>query len=100
MLPNACALPADIADLAGLQFLRVSETHLTAGLDHLATAITAVLPDLDPGPSPTTVAQPDPGRASVSMTSHVSDGGSSYQAAGDQTINFGIRNDGPNATPV
>ncbi|WP_327748075.1 toll/interleukin-1 receptor domain-containing protein [Streptomyces europaeiscabiei] len=89
MLPDASALPAEIAELARLQFLRVPETHLPDGLAHLGDALTALLPDTDTGPAvepgrdTTPAADPEP---SVTMTAHVSGGGSAYQAARDQTI--------------
>ncbi|WP_308294460.1 toll/interleukin-1 receptor domain-containing protein [Streptomyces sp. RKAG290] len=88
-LPEASALPAEIAELAGLQFLRVPETHLSDGLAHLGDALTALLPDTGTGPA----AEPGHGTApagdpepSMTMTAHVSGGGSAYQAARDQTI--------------
>ncbi|BDM70237.1 hypothetical protein HEK616_37240 [Streptomyces nigrescens] len=91
MLPGASALPADIAELARLQFLRVPETHLPDGLEHLGDAVTALLSDTDtdtdpavePGHSTAPAADPEP---SMTMTAHVSGGGSAYQAARDQTI--------------
>jgi TIR domain len=86
MLPEAAVLPAEIADLARLQFLRVPETHLEQGLDHLCTAMTALLPDLGHGAAPPPdVAEPS-AEPAVTMTAHVSDGGSAYQAGRDQTI--------------
>lgn len=89
MLPDASALPAEIAELARLQFLRVPETHLPDGLEHLGDAMTALLSDTDTGPAvepghgTAPAADPEP---SVTMTAHVSGGGSAYQAARDQTI--------------
>ncbi|MDH2390588.1 toll/interleukin-1 receptor domain-containing protein [Streptomyces sp. HNM0663] len=89
MLPDASALPAEIAELARLQFLRVPETHLPDGLEHLGDAVTALLSDTDPDPANerghgrAPAADPEP---SVTMTAHVSGGGSAYQAARDQTI--------------
>lgn len=101
MLPDASALPAEIAELARLQFLRVPETHLPDGLAHLGDAVTTLLPDTDtdtetdtdididagtavePGHGTAPAADPEP---SVTMTAHVSGGGSAYQAARDQTI--------------
>ncbi|MET8560871.1 toll/interleukin-1 receptor domain-containing protein [Streptomyces flaveolus] len=89
MLPDASALPAEIAELARLQFLRVAETHLPDGLEHLGDALIALLPDTGTGPA----AEPGHGTApaaapepSMTMTAHVSGGGSAYQAARDQTI--------------
>ncbi|MCX4847315.1 toll/interleukin-1 receptor domain-containing protein [Streptomyces sp. NBC_00893] len=89
MLPDASALPAEIARLAHLQFLRVPETHLPDGLAHLGDAVTALLSDADadtaaePGRGAAPAAGPEP---STTMTAHVSGGGSAYQAARDQTI--------------
>ncbi|MFF8293734.1 toll/interleukin-1 receptor domain-containing protein [Streptomyces sp. NPDC016309] len=87
MLPDASALPTEIAELAHLQFLRVPETHLPGGLEHLGDALTALLPDTDtpvePGRGTAPAAEPGP---SATMTAHVSGGGSAYQAARDQTI--------------
>ncbi|MFE7399330.1 toll/interleukin-1 receptor domain-containing protein [Streptomyces sp. NPDC057557] len=89
MLPDASALPAEIAELGRLQFLRVRETHLPVGLAHLGDALTALLSDADtdpavePGHSTAPAADPEP---SVTMTAHVSGGGSAYQAARDLTI--------------
>ncbi|GFE18741.1 hypothetical protein Sgleb_67880 [Streptomyces glebosus] len=89
MLPGASALPAEIAELARLQFLRVPETHLPDGLEHLGDAVTALLshadtdPAIEPGHGTASAADPEP---SVTMTAHVSGGGSAYQAARDQTI--------------
>ncbi|WPW31059.1 toll/interleukin-1 receptor domain-containing protein [Streptomyces atratus] len=89
MLPDASALPAEIAELARLQFLRVPETHLPDGLEHLGDAVTALLSDTDtdpavePGHGTEPAADPEP---SITMTAHVSGGGSAYQAARDQTI--------------
>ncbi|MFE5093296.1 toll/interleukin-1 receptor domain-containing protein [Streptomyces sp. NPDC056638] len=89
MLPDASALPAEIAELARLQFLRVPETHLTDGLKHLGDEVAALLSDTDtdpaiePGHGTAPAAGPEP---SMTMTAHVSGGGSAYQAARDQTI--------------
>ncbi|MDF3149659.1 MULTISPECIES: toll/interleukin-1 receptor domain-containing protein [unclassified Streptomyces] len=95
MLPDASALPAEIAELARLQFLRVPETHLPDGLAHLGDELTALLSDagtdtdvdagtaLEPGNGTAPAVDPEP---SVTMTAHVSGGGSAYQAARDQTI--------------
>ncbi|WP_326742709.1 toll/interleukin-1 receptor domain-containing protein [Streptomyces sp. NBC_01768] len=89
MLPDTTALPAEIAELARLQFIRVPETHLPDGLAHLGNAVTALLSDADanpaaePGRSAAPAADPEP---STTMTAHVSGGGSAYQAARDQTI--------------
>jgi hypothetical protein len=95
MLPDASALPAEIAQLARLQFLRVPETHLPDGLRQLGDAVTALLSDADadaeadtdpaaePGDGTAPASDPEP---SVTMTAHVSGGGSAYQAARDQTI--------------
>jgi hypothetical protein len=86
MLPEAAAVPAEIADLARLQFLRVPETHLEQELEHLCTAMTALLPDLGHGGAASAdVAEPS-AEPAVTMTAHVSDGGSAYQAGRDQTI--------------
>ncbi|WP_406212131.1 toll/interleukin-1 receptor domain-containing protein [Streptomyces canus] len=95
MLPDASALPAEIAQLARLQFVRVPETHLPDGLAHFGDELTALLSDagtdtdadagtaLEPGHGTAPAADPEP---SVTMTAHVSGGGSAYQAARDQTI--------------
>ncbi|MEU2543943.1 toll/interleukin-1 receptor domain-containing protein [Streptomyces roseolus] len=87
MLPDASALPAEIAELGRLQFLRVPETHLPEGLAHLGDAVTGLLADaapaVEPGHGTGPAADPEP---SVTMTAHVSGGGSAYQAARDQTI--------------
>ncbi|MGW0835877.1 toll/interleukin-1 receptor domain-containing protein [Streptomyces prunicolor] len=91
MLPDASALPAEIAQLARLQFLRVPETHLPDGLRQLGDAVAALLSDTDadadpavePGDGTAPASDPEP---SVTMTAHVSGGGSAYQAARDQTI--------------
>lgn len=87
MLPDASALPAEIAELARLQFIRVPETHLPHGLEHLGDTVTALLSDGDTAVEPEhgtgPAADPEP---SVTMTAHVSGGGSAYQAARDQTI--------------
>ncbi|MFF2650164.1 toll/interleukin-1 receptor domain-containing protein [Streptomyces sp. NPDC058045] len=91
MLPDASSLPAEIAELARLQFLRVPETHLPDGLRHLGDAVAALLSDADADTDPAvepghgTTPAPDP-EPSVTMTAHVSGGGSAYQAARDQTI--------------
>lgn len=89
MLPDAPALPAEIAELARLQFLRVPETHLPDGLAHLGDTVTALLsetdtdPVVEPGHGTAPAADPEP---TTTMTAHVSGGGSAYQAARDQTI--------------
>ncbi|MFJ8547012.1 toll/interleukin-1 receptor domain-containing protein [Streptomyces sp. NPDC093586] len=87
MLPDASALPTEIAELARLQFLRVPETHLPDGLERLGDAVTALLSDTDPPVEPGhgTAPAADHG-PSTTMTAHVSGGGSAYQAARDQTI--------------
>ncbi len=88
-LPDASALPHEIAELARLQFLRVPETHLADGLAHLSDELTALLSGTDtdpadePGHGTAPAADPEP---SMTMTAHVSGGGSAYQAARDQTI--------------
>lgn len=91
MLPAPTALPNEIAFLAGLQFLRVAETHLDGELDRLCAKVEALLPGL--GPEPMSSRAENDGDSSsaptVSMTAHVSGGGSAYQAARDQTINLG-----------
>jgi hypothetical protein len=91
MLPAPAALPDEIAFLAGLQFLRVAETHLDGELDRLCADVTALLPG--PGQGLGSQSADDDGDPSsaptVSMTAHVSGGGSTYQAARDQTINLG-----------
>ncbi|WP_432139855.1 MULTISPECIES: toll/interleukin-1 receptor domain-containing protein [unclassified Streptomyces] len=91
MLPDASALPAEIAKLARLQFLRVPETHLAEGLAQLGDAVTALLSDVgahgDPADAPGHGSAPATGsEPSTTMTAHVSGGGSAYQAARDQTI--------------
>ncbi|MFF9213501.1 MULTISPECIES: toll/interleukin-1 receptor domain-containing protein [unclassified Streptomyces] len=89
MLPDAAALPAEIAELARLQFLRVPETHLPDGLRHLGDAVTALLSDTGTGPADVPGQGTEPATApepSITMTAHVSGGGSAYQAARDQTI--------------
>lgn len=87
MLPDASALPAEIAELGRLQFLRVPETHLRDGLTHLGDAVAALLAGtetpVEPGHGTAPAADPGP---STTMTAHVSGGGSAYQAARDQTI--------------
>ncbi|MGA4954210.1 toll/interleukin-1 receptor domain-containing protein [Streptomyces lavendulocolor] len=87
MLPDASALPAEIAELAGLQFLRVPETHLPDGLAHLVDAVTTLLSGagtpVEPGHGTPPAADAVP---PTTMTAHVSGGGSAYQAARDQTI--------------
>ena len=97
MLPDGPALPDEIAGLARLQFLRVAETHLDDELNRLCASVAALLPALGHDPAPAAAA-PTPALAAptapaaptaeptVSMTAHVSDGGSAYQAARDQTI--------------
>ncbi|MFE6732271.1 toll/interleukin-1 receptor domain-containing protein [Streptomyces californicus] len=84
MLPDASALPAEIAELGRLQFLRVPETHLTESLADLGDALAALLPaaagrDAEPAADPL---------PATTMTAHVHGGGSAYQAARDQTIRF------------
>lgn len=89
MLPDASALPFEIADLARLQFIRVPETHLADELDRLCADVEALLPDLGKGsaaPSGPAPDRPAAAEPTVTMTAHVSDGGSAYQAARDQTI--------------
>lgn len=93
MLPDAPALPAEIAELAHLQFLRVPETHLPDGLTHLGDSVTALLSETETGTDTGSAAEPGHGTApaadpepSMTMTAHVSGGGSAYQAARDQTI--------------
>ncbi|WMX44490.1 toll/interleukin-1 receptor domain-containing protein [Streptomyces roseicoloratus] len=93
MLPDASALPAEIAELGRLQFLRVPETHLPAGLADLCDAVAALLSGAGPaaGSGPGAAQPPDAAPAagpapSVTMTAHVTGGGSSYMAARDQTI--------------
>ncbi|MFI9159342.1 toll/interleukin-1 receptor domain-containing protein [Kitasatospora aureofaciens] len=86
MLPEAAELPSEIADLARLQFVRVSETHLADELERLCTDMTALLPDLGHRPvAPTAVPAAEP---TVTMKGRASGGGSVYQAAHDQTINL------------
>ncbi len=87
MLPDASELPAAIAELGRLQFLRVPETHLPDGLEQLGEALEALLPDAAADPGPDAAPTPEPGPP-VTMTAHVSGGGSAYQAARDQTINL------------
>ncbi|MFD3741012.1 toll/interleukin-1 receptor domain-containing protein [Streptomyces sp. NPDC058629] len=88
-LPDASTLPAVIAELAALQFLRVPETHLPDGLAHLGDELASLLSGTDTGPADelghgtSPAADPEP---SMTMTAHVSGGGSAYQAARDQTI--------------
>lgn len=86
MLPEASALPYEIADLARLQFLRVPETHLADELDRLCAAIAALLPDIGRGSVSPMAAEASAVEPTVTMTARVSDGGSAYQAARDQTI--------------
>ncbi|MFC7915794.1 toll/interleukin-1 receptor domain-containing protein [Streptomyces sp. NPDC057386] len=89
MLPDASALPDEIKRLAGLQFLRVPETHLDDGLRTLCDAVAALLPGIGApdGGGSGAGAVPDAGAVpSVTMTAHVSGGGSVYQAGRDQTI--------------
>ncbi|MFI0980873.1 toll/interleukin-1 receptor domain-containing protein [Streptomyces sp. NPDC021093] len=89
MLPDASVLPVEMAELGRLQFLRVPETHLPDGLQHLGDALTALLSGTaagtatDPGQGSAPTADPGP---PTTMTAHVSGGGSAYQAARDQTI--------------
>ncbi|MFI7120362.1 TIR domain-containing protein [Amycolatopsis sp. NPDC049868] len=83
MLPEASALPLEIAELGRLQFLRVPETHLAEELDRLCTAVGTLLPDIGCGSAVGTAAAAE---SAVTMTAHVSGGGSAYQAARDQTI--------------
>ena len=92
MLPAASALPTEIDVLARLQFLRVPETHLADGLDRLGAAVASLLPGLGVGPASKAVAEPAhaapvAAEIPVTMTAHVSGGGSAYQAARDQKIN-------------
>jgi len=91
MLPDGPALPYEIADLARFQFLRVAETHVEDELDRLCASVAALLPDLGhesapPAAAPTPAPAAPTAEPTVSMTAHVSDGGSAYQAARDQTI--------------
>ena len=86
MLPSASSLPDEIVDLARLQFLRVAETHLVDELDRLCAAMTALLPDLGRSSGSSTAAEDRSPGPTVTMTARVSDGGSAYQAARDQTI--------------
>ncbi|MEV8450762.1 toll/interleukin-1 receptor domain-containing protein [Streptomyces parvus] len=87
MLPDASELPAEIAELGRLQFLRVPETHLPDGLEQLGDALAALLPGAAADPGPGAAPTEEPGRPTT-MTAHVSGGGSAYQAARDQTINL------------
>ncbi|WP_033354325.1 toll/interleukin-1 receptor domain-containing protein [Kitasatospora aureofaciens] len=85
MLPGASELPSEIADLAQLQFVRVSETHLADELERLCADMTALLPALvhrSAAPAAAPAAEP-----TVTMKARASGGGSVYQAARDQTIN-------------
>ncbi|MEU8700903.1 toll/interleukin-1 receptor domain-containing protein [Streptomyces sp. NPDC048680] len=82
-LPDASVLPAEIAQLGHLQFVRVPETHLPDGLDHLGDTVTDLLPRTTSGPGRGTAPAAEP---SMTMTAHVSGGGNAYQAARDQTI--------------
>ncbi|MFF7991335.1 TIR domain-containing protein [Kitasatospora xanthocidica] len=84
MLPEASALPDEISALPRLQFLRVSETHLADELERLCDAISDLLPDIGPESDPPAAAPA--AEPAVTMTAHVSGGGSAYQAARDQTI--------------
>jgi len=86
MLPEAAALPSEIAGLARLQFLRVPETHLEDELDRLCAAMAALLPDLGHGAASPKTAEDPSSEPTVTMTARVSGGGSAYQAARDQTI--------------
>ncbi|MEV5970126.1 toll/interleukin-1 receptor domain-containing protein [Streptomyces sp. NPDC051921] len=92
MLPDASALPAEIAELGRLQFLRVPESHLPDGLARLSDAVTDLLSDAEPADASGPGAEQPPGAPtagpapSVTMTAHVTGGGSSYMAARDQTI--------------
>ncbi|WP_188308038.1 toll/interleukin-1 receptor domain-containing protein [Streptomyces sp. CBMA123] len=86
MLPEAAALPREIADLGRLQFIRVPETHLDDELGSLCDAVATLLPSLGHGEVPPTAAAEPAAQPPVSMTAHVSGGGSVYQAARDQTI--------------
>ncbi|MGW8982686.1 toll/interleukin-1 receptor domain-containing protein [Streptomyces parvus] len=87
MLPDASELPAEIAELGRLQFLRVPETHLPDGLEQLGDALAALLPGAAADPGPGAAPTEEPGQPTT-MTAHVSGGGSAYQAARDQTINL------------
>lgn len=91
MLPAPATLPGEIAFLAGLQFLRLAETHLDSELDRLCADVAALLPGLGQGPGPQQADDDgDPSPApTVSMTARVVGGGNAYQAARDQTINLG-----------
>ncbi|MFL6117844.1 MAG: toll/interleukin-1 receptor domain-containing protein [Catenulispora sp.] len=46
MLPDADELPAELAQLSRLQFLRLEESRFRAGLDELVSVLDALLPDL------------------------------------------------------
>ena len=105
MLPEASALPSEIAALARLQFLRVPEAHMADGLDRLCTAVASLLPGLGIRPASVDAAEPAltapvASEAPVTMTAHVSGGGSAFLAARDQTISIGGKSDGSRSAAV
>jgi hypothetical protein len=79
MLPDPAHLPPDIAVIGRLQFLRVPETHLDAGLDSLLAALGRMLPDLAAAPG--SGAAGPPGQPGVPK-------------AGERSVYIGRDNDG------
>jgi TIR domain len=82
MLPGPSDLPADIAMLGRLQFLRVPETHLDAELDSLLSALGRMLPDLTAAPG---------SGAAVPRTVHIGRDNHGNVSTGDNTTNVWLR---------
>jgi hypothetical protein len=84
MLPDPTRLPADIAELGRLQFLRVRETHLEAELDHLAAALGGMLPDLAVAPERGGAVRPEqPGAPKMGERSAATDATAAVQQDAD-----------------
>jgi TIR domain len=86
MLPGPSHLPPDIAVLGRLQFLRVPETHLDAGLDNLLSALSRMLPDLADAPE-SSAAVPGTGDRGV----YIGRDNSGHVSTGDNTTNVWLR---------
>ena len=89
MLPGPPDLPPDIAMVGRLQFLRVAETHLDAGLDNLVTVIGRMLPDLAAAPEGGGAVPPEqPGAPTMGDRSvYISGGNDGNVSTGDNTTN-------------
>jgi hypothetical protein len=90
MLPSADHLPASIAVLAGMQFLRVEESRIGAGLEALTAMLLTLFPGLEPAADTAAPAVQAasavlaaPAAPAVRQTAKASRGGVSVNVGGD-----------------